>query len=376
LLIAQVCTKCKANLDPAAENFNYPLAMDILELISLKDVMDELKLGPTDGLVYCMEHFEEILDEWLGEELDNYMEDDYLVFDCQIVMFFHVPALKNFVEHLQRKNSTVCVVYMLDSQDQGKAKVKELMKETELTKQEKESKLGDEFDRCTLEKGEMIHSYYIRFVKLMNDINIIGLDMTPLQVNTKFVNHLQPKWSRFVTRVKQANNQHQVSFDQLYAYLKQNEPDANEVRAMKVRFPYPLALIANTYNSPQSYSSYKSQYNPPMLVATQQKPYIPQPSYEPPPVYQQPRAVYQQSPERPTSPDSGFIVPTFLPTDDLIASLNKGMMFLTTTISSRYLQTNNQLRTSSNLRNQANFHDGRVVVQNVQGRQTHGYTTD
>ncbi|GJW53651.1 hypothetical protein Tco_0097736, partial [Tanacetum coccineum] len=32
-------------------------------------------------------------------------------------------------------------------------------------------------------------------------------------------------------------------------------------------------------------------------------------------------------------------------------------------------QTNNQLRTSSNTRNQVTIQDGRVVVQNVQGRQ-------
>ncbi|GJX91527.1 hypothetical protein Tco_0344853 [Tanacetum coccineum] len=61
----------------------------------------------------------------------------------------------------------------------------------------------------------------------------------------------------FVTGVKQVENLHQVSFDQLYAYLKQNELDANEVRAMKARFPYPLAFIANTYNPPPSYSCYK-----------------------------------------------------------------------------------------------------------------------
>ncbi|GKB98615.1 hypothetical protein Tco_0984752 [Tanacetum coccineum] len=66
-----------------------------------------------------------------------------------------------------------------------------------------------------------------------------------------------PKWSRFVIGVKQARNLHEVSFDQLYAYLKHNEPNANEVRSMKARFPYPLALIANTYNPPPSYSSYK-----------------------------------------------------------------------------------------------------------------------
>nr|GEU98161.1 UBN2 domain-containing protein [Tanacetum cinerariifolium] len=60
--------------------------------------------------------------------------------------------------------------------------VKELMERTEPTKQEKDSKLVDEFDRFTSEKGETIHSYYIRFSKLKNDINILRLHMTPLQV--------------------------------------------------------------------------------------------------------------------------------------------------------------------------------------------------
>ncbi|GJU58869.1 hypothetical protein Tco_1236635 [Tanacetum coccineum] len=41
-------------------------------------------------------------------------------------------------------------------------RVKELMEGTELTKQEKESKLADEFDRFASEKGYMIHSYYMR----------------------------------------------------------------------------------------------------------------------------------------------------------------------------------------------------------------------
>jgi len=76
------------NLDPAAENFDYPVAMgkqnvfccvassfvhlglclmelnyfsvgmfaDVRELISLDDVMEELGLGPNGGLVYCMEY--------------------------------------------------------------------------------------------------------------------------------------------------------------------------------------------------------------------------------------------------------------------------------------------------------------------------------
>lgn len=106
------------NLDPAAENFDYPVAMDIRELISLDDVMEELGFGPNGGLIYCMEHLQENLHDWLEEELENYLDDDYLVFDCpgQIELFSHVPVLKNFVEHLQRKNFKVCVVYLLDSQ--------------------------------------------------------------------------------------------------------------------------------------------------------------------------------------------------------------------------------------------------------------------
>ncbi|GKB45712.1 hypothetical protein Tco_0896465 [Tanacetum coccineum] len=49
------------------------------------------------------------------------------------------------------------------------------------------------------------------------------------------------------------------------------------------------------------------------------------------------------------------------------------MMFLKTAMNSRFPPTNNQLRTSSNLRTQVTIQDGRVIVQNVQGRQSQGY---
>ncbi|KAL8087641.1 hypothetical protein AgCh_037696 [Apium graveolens] len=106
------------NLDPAAENFDYPVAMDIKELISLDDVMEELKPGPNGALIYCMVHLEESLDDWLEEELDNFTDVEYIVSDCpgQIEFYSHVPVFKNFVEHLKRKNINICVVYLLDSQ--------------------------------------------------------------------------------------------------------------------------------------------------------------------------------------------------------------------------------------------------------------------
>ncbi|GKA68454.1 retrovirus-related pol polyprotein from transposon TNT 1-94 [Tanacetum coccineum] len=72
--------------------------------------------------------------------------------------------------------------------------------------------------------------------------------------------------------------------------------------------------------------------------------------------------------------DSGFAVPVFSPRDDQIACLNKAMAFLMAVASSRFPTTNNQLRTSSNLRNQATIQDGRVTVQQVQGRQGQNYS--
>nr|GEW48159.1 hypothetical protein [Tanacetum cinerariifolium] len=72
--------------------------------------------------------------------------------------------------------------------------------------------------------------------------------------------------------------------------------------------------------------------------------------------------------------DSGFAVPVFSHGDDLISCLNKAMAFLTTIDSSKFLSTNNQLKTSSNTRNQATIQDGKVTVQPVQGRQGQNYS--
>ncbi|GJR54176.1 hypothetical protein Tco_1404697 [Tanacetum coccineum] len=92
-------------------------------------------------------------------------------------------------------------------------------------------------------------------------------------------------------------------------------------------------------------------------------------SYQTPNLHQPPQASFPPM-------DSGFVVPSFLPFDDLIVSLNKAMAFISTTFTSRYPPTNNQLRTSSNLRNQATIQDGRVTIQIVQERQTQGYASN
>ncbi|GKC72882.1 hypothetical protein Tco_1118765, partial [Tanacetum coccineum] len=58
-----------------------------------------------------------------------------------------------------------------------------------------------------------------------------------------------------------------------------------------------------------------------------------------------------------TNYDQFLVVPVFNQGDDAIACLNKAMAFLTAAASSRFPSTNNQLRTSSNPRNQATIQD-------------------
>ncbi|GKA34213.1 hypothetical protein Tco_0720642 [Tanacetum coccineum] len=84
--------------------------------------------------------------------------------------------------------------------------VKMILEGSELTKDDRESQLYDEFEHFRQIKGETIHRYYVRGLKESN-------------------------------------------FDQLYAYLKQHEVHANENRTMMERFLQPtndpLALVSN-----------------------------------------------------------------------------------------------------------------------------------
>ncbi|GKA20727.1 hypothetical protein Tco_0700716 [Tanacetum coccineum] len=66
----------------------------------------------------------------------------------------------------------------------------------------------------------------------------------------------------------------------------------------------------------------------------------------------------------------GLNVPVFKQGDDSIDAINHMMSFLTAVVIPRYPTTNNQLRNSSNSRQQATINNGRVTLQAVQGRQT------
>nr|GFB20273.1 hypothetical protein [Tanacetum cinerariifolium] len=79
-------------------------------------------------------------------------------------------------------------------------------------------------------------------------------------------------------------------------------------------------------------------------------------------------AVHQQSEF--SQPDTGLVFLVFQKGDDPIDAINHMMSFLTAVVTSRYPSTNNQLRTSSNPRQQATINNGRVTIQPIQGRQS------
>ncbi|GJW94885.1 hypothetical protein Tco_0174557 [Tanacetum coccineum] len=120
---------------------------------------------------------------------------------------------------------------------------------SELTKEDRESQLYDDFEHFRQNKGETIHDYYVRFAKLINDMWNIKMTMSRMQLNSKLVNNMFPEWGRFVTAVKLNRGLKDSNYDQLYAYLKQHEAHANENKMMLDRFTQhtvdPLALMSN-----------------------------------------------------------------------------------------------------------------------------------
>ncbi|GJX53523.1 hypothetical protein Tco_0281892 [Tanacetum coccineum] len=115
--------------------------------------------------------------------------------------------------------------------------------------QDVKTKLFWEFGIFTSMDGESIESYYTRFYRMMNKLVRNKLKVDNMQVNVKFLQQLQPKWSRFVTIVKQANNLDNASYHTLFDILKQHQNEVNEIHAERIaRNANPLALVAATQN--------------------------------------------------------------------------------------------------------------------------------
>ncbi|GJW59612.1 hypothetical protein Tco_0108947 [Tanacetum coccineum] len=109
-------------------------------------------------------------------------------------------------------------------------RVKRLMQGTDLSLQERHLRIINEFVIFFAEAGESIECVYDKFSTLMNNMERNKLLPENIAINMKFLNSLQPEWSKY------------------------NEPNVNASRAKRTaRNHDPLALVASTYASP-SYS--------------------------------------------------------------------------------------------------------------------------
>ncbi|GJZ78563.1 integrase, catalytic region, zinc finger, CCHC-type containing protein [Tanacetum coccineum] len=241
------------------------------------------------------------------------------------------------------------------------------MQETSLTKQERECELYDEFDKFAYKKGETLRDFYLRFSLLPNDMNIYNVKLEQFQVNTKVLNTLPPKWSKFVTDVKLVQDLHTTNIDQLYAYLGQHEFHVNEVCLMHERNSDPLALVVTHQMTQSPYQTHQNLY--------QNSQFQPQVSLYQSPQYgsayqSQQYSDNQSTPISITYPSNDYQSSVHHNQgDDPIDAINHMMSFISAVVTYRYPTTNNQLRNSSNPRQQATINDGRVTLQPIQGRQ-------
>ncbi|GJU30599.1 hypothetical protein Tco_1174188 [Tanacetum coccineum] len=232
------------------------------------------------------------------------------------------------------------------------ARIQLLMQGTSLTKQERECKLYDEFDKFAYKKGKILCEFYLIFLLLLNDMKIYNMKLEQFQVNTKFLNTLPPEWSKFVTDVKLVQDLHTTNIDQLHAYLGQHEFHAmrfsQQYSTHQSSTPLSITLPSNDYQSTIHHNVYSSSSS------------IPQLEYA---------SIINQQLEF-SQPNSGLIVPVFQKGDNPIDAINYMMPFWTAVVTSLYPTTNNQLKNSSNPRQQANINNGRVTLQPIQGIQT------
>nr|GEV45793.1 integrase, catalytic region, zinc finger, CCHC-type, peptidase aspartic, catalytic [Tanacetum cinerariifolium] len=114
---------------------------------------------------------------------------------------------------------------------------------------EKIAKLFNEWKKFTSNEGESIESSYHHFLKLMNDLKRNKHFPEKIASNLKFLNNLQPEWSRHVTIVHQIKDLHTADYTQLYDFLKYNQKEIDELKAERlVKTQDPLALMANSNN--------------------------------------------------------------------------------------------------------------------------------
>ncbi|KAF3062080.1 GPN-loop GTPase 2 [Daldinia childiae] len=103
------------NLDPANDHTSYPCALDIRDLITLEEIMNDDQLGPNGGILYAFEELENNM-EWLENGLKG-LGESYILFDCpgQVELYTHHNSLRNIFFKLQKLGYRLVAVHLSDS---------------------------------------------------------------------------------------------------------------------------------------------------------------------------------------------------------------------------------------------------------------------
>ncbi|CAE7200142.1 hypothetical protein P3342_010391 [Pyrenophora teres f. teres] len=108
--------KCSVvNLDPANDHTSYQPALDVRDLVTIDEIMEQESLGPNGGVLFALEELEHNF-EWLEEGLKE-LGDDYILFDCpgQVELFTHHGSLRNIFFRLHKLGYRLVVVHLTDS---------------------------------------------------------------------------------------------------------------------------------------------------------------------------------------------------------------------------------------------------------------------
>nr|GEX59715.1 retrovirus-related Pol polyprotein from transposon TNT 1-94 [Tanacetum cinerariifolium] len=110
--------------------------------------------------------------------------------------------------------------------DNGKKADEDPRKENECNDQEKKDNVNiTNNERFTSTDGESNESYYQRFSTLMNVFKRNKHFPEKIASNLKFLNNLQPEWSRHVIIVHQTKDLHTEDYTQLYDFLKYTQKE-------------------------------------------------------------------------------------------------------------------------------------------------------
>ncbi|GKC91217.1 putative ribonuclease H-like domain-containing protein [Tanacetum coccineum] len=133
---------------------------------------------------------------------------------------------------------------------------------SDVTSHVRHSRLMVEFDKFAAKEGESLKSVYERLTMLVNIMDRNNVHPILVSINTKFLNCLQPEWSKCVTMVHHNQTGETVSYDMLYDSLVQFEPHVLASKAKKAaKNQNPLALISYS-NASSSQSHASSSYSP------------------------------------------------------------------------------------------------------------------